>query len=151
RDRPRLEQEAFAVGVRPGGGVDHLQGDDPAGADLPGLVDDPHAALAEDAEDLVAGNLRRRRGRAGGGAGEGGRRLGRRPAGGRFGGRFLAAHGCPLARRAGAKARADAPRTERGRSDVGRTLAPGSLPPEVSHWRAGLLLLLLAVLIDLLL
>ena len=35
-------------------GQDHLEGDEALEADLPGLVDDPHAAAAEDLQDLVA-------------------------------------------------------------------------------------------------
>ena len=43
--------------VRPG--QDHLQGHEPIEPDLPGLVDDTHAAAAELAEDLVIGDHRR--------------------------------------------------------------------------------------------
>ena len=42
-----------SAGVR--AGQDHLQGDQAVQAELPGLVDDAHAAPAELAEDLVAG------------------------------------------------------------------------------------------------
>ncbi len=38
-------------------GQDHLEGDDAAQLDVPRLVDDTHATLAELAEDLVAGHL----------------------------------------------------------------------------------------------
>ena len=38
-------------------GQDHLQGDDAVERDLPGLVDDAHAAAAELAEDFVAGDI----------------------------------------------------------------------------------------------
>ena len=40
--------------------ADHLQGDQAVQAALPGLVDDAHAAPAELAEDLVAGQFRQR-------------------------------------------------------------------------------------------
>src|SRR5262249_2720727 len=57
RDRLRLRQEARAI-VR--GGVparqDHLQRARAAQAQLPGLVDDAHAAAAQNAPDLVAGD-----------------------------------------------------------------------------------------------
>jgi hypothetical protein len=36
--------------------ADHLQGHDPAQGGLPGLVDHSHAALAELAQDLLAGH-----------------------------------------------------------------------------------------------
>ena len=38
---------------------EELQGDEPVEASLPGLVHHPHAAAAEQAEDLVAGHLGR--------------------------------------------------------------------------------------------
>ena len=43
-----------------------LDGDDPVDADLAGLEDDPHRALADPAEDLVAGDLEPGPGRPGG-------------------------------------------------------------------------------------
>ena len=46
-------------GVGVGAGQDHLQGAGAVQADLPGPVDDPHAAAAELALDLVAGDGRR--------------------------------------------------------------------------------------------
>ena len=52
-----LGQEAgggLGAGVR--AGQDHLQGDDAVEPDLAGLVDDAHAAAAQLAHDLVAGD-----------------------------------------------------------------------------------------------
>src|SRR5262249_39975624 len=46
------------VGLDPG--ADHLQGHQPVGFELPGLVDDAHATLAKDAQHLVTGNVRQR-------------------------------------------------------------------------------------------
>ena len=48
-----------AGGLGPGvlAGQDHLEGDEAVEPDLPGLVDDAHAAAAQLAEDLVAGDL----------------------------------------------------------------------------------------------
>ena len=55
-----LGQEAGGGdGVGVGAGQDHLQGAGAVQADLPGLVDDPHAAAAQLALDLVAGDGRR--------------------------------------------------------------------------------------------
>ena len=58
RHRFRLDLKAQPV-VRRGvfDGADHLQGDEAIGLELAGPIDDAHAAVAEDAEDLVAGHL----------------------------------------------------------------------------------------------
>jgi hypothetical protein len=56
-----LEQPCRGVG-REGAAREHLEGDDPIGADLPGPVDDAHAAGVDAAEDLVAAVARRREG-----------------------------------------------------------------------------------------
>ena len=57
-DRLGLGQEADG-GLGPGvvAGQDHLEGDDAVEPELPGLVDDAHAAAAQLPEDLVAGDL----------------------------------------------------------------------------------------------
>ena len=52
-----LGQEADGgLGAGMGAGQDHLQGAGAVQADLPGPVDDPHAAAAQLAQDLVAGD-----------------------------------------------------------------------------------------------
>ena len=56
-DGLRLGQEAGGgLGAGMGAGQDHLQGAGAVQADLPGLVDDAHAAAAQLAQDLVAGD-----------------------------------------------------------------------------------------------
>ena len=60
-DRLGLGAEAgqlLRAGIR--AGQDHLQGDDAVQAELPRLVDDAHAAVAQHFQDLVAGDLRQR-------------------------------------------------------------------------------------------
>ena len=58
RDRFRLEPETVQV-LRPGleVGPDHLQGDQTLQLLLPGLVDHPHATVAQLRQDVVAGDL----------------------------------------------------------------------------------------------
>jgi hypothetical protein len=66
-DRLRLGAEAdqrFGVGQI--ARQDHFQGDEPVELDLPGLVDDAHAAAAQLAEDLITANDRDRMDRLGG-------------------------------------------------------------------------------------
>ena len=48
---------ASDLGAGQGAGVQHLQGDLALQLGLPGTVDDPHAAPAQHAQDLVAGDL----------------------------------------------------------------------------------------------
>ena len=62
-DGLRLSAEAFQV-IRRGimACQNHLQGDDAIELKLPGLVHNAHAAAAQDAQNLVAGD-RRQRGR----------------------------------------------------------------------------------------
>src|SRR5205814_291542 len=55
-DGEGLLVEAAQLGGGVGGAGDHLDGDGPLEADLAGVVDDAHAAVAELAEDLVAGD-----------------------------------------------------------------------------------------------
>ena len=54
RPPPRVRKRASSRGAGVAAGQDHLEGDEAVEADLPGLVDDAHAAAAELAEDLVA-------------------------------------------------------------------------------------------------
>ena len=58
-DRLGLPPESFPLmraGV--GAGQRHLEGDEAAQAQVPGLVDHPHSAATEDGLDLVARDLR---------------------------------------------------------------------------------------------
>ena len=58
RDRFRLAQEPVQL-FRPGlnAGTDHLQGDQTVQLVLPGLVDHPHATVAQLRQDLVVSDL----------------------------------------------------------------------------------------------
>ena len=58
RDRFRLEPETVQL-LRPGleAGPDHLQGDQTLQLSLPGLVDHPHATVAQLLQDLVVSDL----------------------------------------------------------------------------------------------
>ena len=47
-------KRARSCGAGVGAGQDHLEGDEAVRADLPGLVDDAHAAAAQLAQDLIA-------------------------------------------------------------------------------------------------
>ncbi len=59
RDRLGFNAEARqARRPRVDAGQDHLQRDDTVSLHLPRLVDNPHPALTEDVEDLVAGHAR---------------------------------------------------------------------------------------------
>ena len=53
-----IENRAKWSGARLAAAADHLQGDQAVQPQLPGLVDDPHAPLAESFHDLVTGDLR---------------------------------------------------------------------------------------------
>ena len=59
RDRLGLDPEAGEViGPRLAAAADHLQGDQAVQPQVPRLVDDPHPALAEPLEDIIARNDR---------------------------------------------------------------------------------------------
>ena len=64
RPRPRSGSGPVCSALACAAGQDHLERDQPVEADLPGLVDDAHAAAPQFAQDLVAGRSgRRHRGR----------------------------------------------------------------------------------------
>ena len=52
-----------SLGIRDGGAVEHLEGDGSLQVQMPGLVDDPHSAAADERENLVAANARQLRSR----------------------------------------------------------------------------------------
>ena len=51
-----VRKRASSVGAGVAAGQDHLEGDDAVEPELAGLVDDAHAAAAQLAQDLVAGD-----------------------------------------------------------------------------------------------
>ena len=62
-----LAAEASRLARAGDGGLEHLEGRQPLHAQVPRLVDHPHAAVADFAEDLVARDDRQRRARRDGG------------------------------------------------------------------------------------
>ena len=53
-----IAEPGEVVGPRLAAAADHLQGDQAVEPQLPRLVDDPHAPLAQPLEDVVAGDAR---------------------------------------------------------------------------------------------
>ena len=123
-----VRKRARSPGPRLGPAQDHLQRHHPAAGHLPGLVDHPHAAAAQGAEDLVAGDDRQpRRARALGGHQQPGRHPGdrvRQGTGGR-GHRFVR----PVRAVSSSGVGVPPPPRTRDRRSRGRTTGKGSPPP----------------------